>query len=312
MTHKRAVSDDSSFYGDINAIEYLNQRVDSFDPDEWMMQHHEQPGWAQPRILPTPTASDLHNPYAGVSYAWQLTESVDDFLARLPPATTAQTSEIPWIYICNPYIARVAKPDSLNQKSKGNEDEGPEQEGSKLDVVIEGGMERLELLGNFLQEVPKFGKPPSTTESEKNKERAQATLNILHLAHVGKVRAGKWMLFCDVLEVNGVWDIVAKATASNELGIASKVAPRPEQGDLRKERLICVYTKDFMDKVDVGRVVQRLKELGLADNKSRRIYYKPDVFTYLGISGGNTWGLKASIYNSSEAFPSGQDVAMAL
>ncbi|KAM3498192.1 hypothetical protein MY10362_008478 [Beauveria mimosiformis] len=67
-----------------------------------------------------------------------------------------------------------------------------------------------------------------------------------------------------------------------------------------------------MDKVDIGRVVQRLKELGLADGKSKRIYYKPDVFTYLGISGGNPWGLKASIYNSSEAFPSAQDVVMTL
>lgn len=176
--------------------------------------------------------------------------------------------------------------------SKGNEDEGPEQDGSRLDVVIEGGMERLELLGNFVREVPKFGRPPSTTEREKNKERSQAVLDILHLAHVGKVRAGKvrrlfvttvypltsrrqWMLFCDVLEVNAVWDIVAKATANNELGIAAKVAPRLEQDDSRKDRLICVYTKDFMDKIDVGRVLQRLKELRLADGKSRKIYYKP-------------------------------------
>lgn len=83
------------------------------------------------------------------------------------------------------------------------------------------------------------------------------------------------MLFCDVSEVNEVWDVVAKATANNELGIASKVAPRPETGDVRKERLICVYTKDFMDKIDIGRVLQRLKELRLADGKSRRIYYKP-------------------------------------
>ncbi len=83
------------------------------------------------------------------------------------------------------------------------------------------------------------------------------------------------MLFCDVLEVNEVWDIVAKATANNELGIAAKVAPRPEQNDSRKDRLICVYTKDFMDKIDVGRVVQRLKELRLADGKLRKIYYKP-------------------------------------
>lgn len=155
------------------------------------MQRQRQPGSAQPRIVQADTTAELHNPYAGVPYAWQLTETVDDFLSRLPPATTTQTPETPWIYICNPYIPRVPKSESLNQTSKGNEDEGPEQDGSRLDVVIEGGMERLAILGNFVRELPKFGRPPSTTEREKNKERSQATLDILHLAHVGKVRAGK-------------------------------------------------------------------------------------------------------------------------
>ncbi|KAM3441389.1 hypothetical protein NHJ13734_002883 [Beauveria thailandica] len=182
MAHKRGESDDSSFYG---------KPYDSVLPNNWIMKHQEQPGWAQPCTLPAHPAAALHNPYAGVPFAWQLTETVDNFLARLPPSQTAQTPETPWIYICNPYIPRVAKSDGLGQTSKDNEDEGPEQEGARLDVVIEGGMERLELLGTFLREVPNFGKPPSTTERERNKERSQATLDILHLAHIGKVRAGK-------------------------------------------------------------------------------------------------------------------------
>lgn len=84
----------------------------------------------------------------------------------------------------------------------------------------------------------------------------------------------QWMLFCNVSEVNEVWDIVAKATANNELGIAAKVAPRHSNGDLRKERLICVYTKDFMDKIDIGRVAQRLRKLRLIES-NKKIYYKP-------------------------------------
>lgn len=142
-------------------------------------------------MQPVEKATRLHNPYAGVPYAWQLTESVDDFLTRLPPVTTDQTLETPWIYICSPYLPGVAKPESQNQRSLGNEDEGPEQEGSKLDVVIAGGMERLDLLGTFFRDIPKFGKATATTESEKNKERSQAIVDILHLAHVGQVRAGK-------------------------------------------------------------------------------------------------------------------------
>jgi len=83
------------------------------------------------------------------------------------------------------------------------------------------------------------------------------------------------MLFCTPAEVNDVWDIIAKATANNELGIAAKVAPRPVDEDSRKDRLICVYTADFADKADVGRVLQRLRELRLVEIRGRPIYYKP-------------------------------------
>lgn len=83
------------------------------------------------------------------------------------------------------------------------------------------------------------------------------------------------MLFCPPAEVNDVWDIIAKATANNELGIAAKVAPRPADDDFRKDRLVCVYTADFADKTDVGRVLQKLRELRLVEIRGRPIYYKP-------------------------------------
>jgi hypothetical protein len=83
------------------------------------------------------------------------------------------------------------------------------------------------------------------------------------------------MLFCPPREVNEIWEIVAKATAGNELGIAAKVAPKSETEDARKDRLICVYTSDFHDKADVGRVLQKLRELKLVETKGRPIYYKP-------------------------------------
>lgn len=130
--------------------------------------------------------SQLHNPYAGVDYAWQLTESVQDFLTRLPPATTNQTDRTPWIFICNPYIHRVPKSESSNQRSTGNQDEGPEQEGSRLDVVIQGGIERLELLSGFIRDIPKFGKTATTTEREKSRERSQPRWIFYTLPMLGK------------------------------------------------------------------------------------------------------------------------------
>ena len=128
------------------------------------------------------------------------------------------------------------------------------------------------------------------------------------------------MLFCSPREVNEVWAIVAKSTADNELGIAAKVAPRSETEDPRKDRLVCVYTADFSNKADVGRVLQKLRELKLVEVRVRPIYYKPgeqrhcriwetiidltctDAYTYIGISSGNPWGIRASIYSSLDSF----------
>ncbi|TFB07531.1 hypothetical protein CCMA1212_000049 [Trichoderma ghanense] len=274
-------SEDSDFYGDDETVSHLLQRVADFDVDEWVQQQRVHPGRPQRQTNFLGEASGLHNPYAGISYAWQLTETVDDFLSRLPPATTDQTPEVPWIFICNPWIPRVHKREGQGQFSRGNEDEAPEEEGSEPAIVAEGGLERLHLVSKFIEGMQRSGKAPSTVENEIAKERRQATSDILKLAHLVKVRTGKWMLFCPATEVNEVWEIVAKATANNELGIAAKVAPRSPLEDPRKDRLLCVYTADFSDTADVGH-----------------------AFTYIGISHGNAWGLRASIYSSTDKFPS--------
>ncbi len=92
----------------------------------------------------------------------------------------------------------------------------------------------------------------------------------------------QWMLFRSAQDVDGAWEAVAKATANNELGIAAKVAPRPEElgenDDDRRERLICVYTTDFRDAEDVRRVARKLRRLGLAPPWGRPLYYKPGQF----------------------------------
>lgn len=129
------------------------------------------------------------------------------------------------------------------------------------------------------------------------------------------------MIFCDPNDVDVVWGTVARATANGELGIAAKVAPCPPEAIPGRERLICVYTRDFRDRQDVGRVIQRLRELRLVETTNKRLYYKPgmplpltpysicpslireDIFTYIGLASGNPWGLRASIYSSGDVFP---------
>ncbi|KAL2210737.1 DUF1917-domain-containing protein [Sarocladium strictum] len=290
---------DSDFYGSSETVDALETRVEQFDVPSWAAGHAAHPG-RPPHQSSKITGSNLHNPYAGVPYAWQLTESLDDFLTRLPPATTPQSLTLPWIFICNPYIPRVAKGEGDSQTITLNEDEAPEEPGSRPRVVAEGGLERLQLMTEFMNGLRKRGGSSTAVEKDINKERKQAVDDILNLAHAARVRAGKWMLFCPPGEVNDIWSAVARATANNELGIAAKVAPKSEDEDPRKDRLVCVYTADFRDREDVGRVLQRLRELKLVEAKGRPIYYKPDAFTYIGIASGNPWELRSSIYSSKE------------
>lgn len=180
--------------GDEDVVADLEARVDDFDTETWLAHHDLHPGRPRPRTtLPTSSAS-LHNPYAGVPFAWQLTETVEAFLTRLPPRTTEQTPETPWVFICNPYIARTAKGQDQAEnaeKGRGNEDEGPGEEGSKVGLVVEAGLERLEILAKFVEKTKALAKNKTAAEKEMNQERKQAVSDILALAHAAKVRPGK-------------------------------------------------------------------------------------------------------------------------
>jgi hypothetical protein len=112
------------------------------------------------------------------------------------------------------------------------------------------------------------------------------------------------MLFPPASQVDEVWAAIAHATANNELGIAAKVelaapaagsvfvkdeddednddklsASQQQPADPRNDRarLICVYTSDFANVADVGRVLHGLRDLGLVQpgrGRGRDIYYK--------------------------------------
>ncbi|KAI1338084.1 hypothetical protein F5Y15DRAFT_130707 [Xylariaceae sp. FL0016] len=296
-------ADDSDFYGEDDVVMELKSRVRNFDVQTWWDQHkyanmqlklqdHKQPHVAL-------NTSRLHNPWAGVDYAWQLTETVDAFLDRIPPATTEQTAQNAWIWICNPYSSRKTKGEADNQLVRGGEDEAPEAEGADLRTLIQAGEERLHMASQFINPCKSSGQTQAFINRECRKAGADAAKDILGLARELRVTCGKWMLFCSVANVNDTWEVVAKATVNNELGIAAKVAPKSNV-DNRLERLICVYTADFSNTKDVKRVADKMKQLGLA--RGITLYYKPDIFTYLGISSGNPWEMRASIYDTKTIF----------
>lgn len=113
--------------------------------------------------------------------------------------------------------------------------------------------------------------PQFVVQRDLAQERRSAVADLLELAAACGVVEGKWMLFPEPGRVNEVWAKVARATAADELGVAAKVETRVTVG---KERLICVYTRDFRDKDDVARVLGRLAQLELVRPGGRQIYYK--------------------------------------
>lgn len=170
----------------------LESRVRQFDASEWIDRHGAW-GAGHPARQPmfSIETAKFHNPYAGVEYAWQLTESLNDFLSRLPPATTKQTEKVPWIFICNPFVAREEKRTADDAFMRGNEDEAPAEGGSQLSLVVEGAMERLQLLAELAQRVNKSGMSPTFIARELSQERRNAVTDILSLAYAGRVRTGK-------------------------------------------------------------------------------------------------------------------------
>ena len=104
-----------------------------------------------------------HNPYEGKENAWQLNETVDEFLDRLPPTEDHETQD-GWLWVANPY-ARADQFEADYLK--------PE-----LPKYMQDGRELLE---RFLER-KEDGQTPSTEELK---------CNILALATKCRIRSGK-------------------------------------------------------------------------------------------------------------------------
>ncbi|TVY86021.1 UPF0696 protein-like protein [Lachnellula willkommii] len=318
------LSDDSSFYGTALATplfqahkadtvtsgdeavqQDLEERASSFNPAEWW--EHMTPSLTETASANLASATvakapKLYNPYEGNPCGRQLAESVDEFLHRLPPASTPASSRYPWIFIANPY-RKAPKPNNEGELAEGP----PDDDSQWARFVVEGGnlLEELLVLKNKIEK-EKAGSTKATVTKALNVQRNIIVEKLLDIAvemhctsgKVSRLNRTTWMIFCPPEEVNDVWAVVARATASNDLGIAAKVAR--DNGEDQRPRLICIYTKDFSDRGDVTRVVQKLKDLGLVETRGSKIYYKCDAYTFLGLGSKNEYQIQASLYNSGD------------
>lgn len=237
--------------GDEETISKLQKRVDNFDlKGGWKAQQFFTNIMSQEDPGGSTFTGRLHNAYEGQPGAYQVTESVDEFLFRLPPSSTRRTSGVDSIRIWNPYL--------------------PPGEPQLVRALRHAAGERLELTAKFIAATRASGMRPAKVSKELESERKETIDDLRHLAVMCKIISGKWMLFVNRQNVDEVWRRVVRATANNELGIAAKV----DLADGDDQLLICVYTRDFRDTVDITRVLLKLRSLELIRAGGKQIYYK--------------------------------------
>ncbi|KAI9758529.1 MAG: hypothetical protein M4579_003021 [Chaenotheca gracillima] len=290
------ISEESSFYGDDDQRDQLEEAAAKFDFSAWLATYQKTPaaiaskaqGSAalsnpSPELKIPESGPRLFNAFEGRRSARQLSEDVASFLGRLPALTTSSLRAGPWLWIANPYTSqRVTDSD--------------------LAGLTQTGQSRLSAWAEQKASIEKQlkGSPQYTIKHTLAKERKAVEEQLLQEARERGCTTGKWMLFPVASSINSIWNPVAEATANNTLGTAAKVATATEESSDRGPRLVCVYTKDFADVEDVKRVLERLVELGVVQTGRKGIYYKCDAYTHLGISSGNEWGIPASMYSSND------------
>ena len=112
------------------------------------------------------------------------------------------------------------------------------------------------------------------------------------LARESGLVVGKWLIYSSPRSINDVWKTVAAAYVKDELGVNIKVSTASQSET--NEHVICVYTWNYLDVSDVERVREKLRSFGF----DRRLYYKPDIYTYLQIYKKTFPQLRASRYSS--------------
>jgi len=100
--------------------------------------------------------------------------------------------------------------------------------------------------------------------------------SIDNLAEKAGILVGKWLIYRSKLEIDSVWKVVAEATWNGQLGKSAKVSTLKHK---KSQFVVCVYTPSYLDFEDVKRVRDDLRVLGF----NKKLCYKPDIYTYLGI-----------------------------
>ncbi|XP_018408379.1 PREDICTED: UPF0696 protein C11orf68 homolog [Nanorana parkeri] len=104
------------------------------------------------------------------------------------------------------------------------------------------------------------------------------------------VISGKWLMHLDTgFKVDHAWCGIATAVIEGRLRVA-KVSPHQQDS----KHVICVYTCDFTDEESIMQTDAVIRSSGV----KCPLFYKPDVYTHLGIYRNNQWQICPTIYES--------------
>lgn len=241
-----------------------------------------------PRILCGDKVDDMvhvHR-FKGQPGAWQQSETVTEFLRRMPVTDPKTVTLDGWLWVGNPCVRRS---------------QDDHRRGQDLTAFEAGGTTLLEKFEVQQAETERaaHGKAQATITRRLRPLREKLESDLLTLAVKTGVTCGKWMMFPTSNDLPRFWRLVVEATVAGKLGLCSKVAT-PDPSSRKDETLICVYTYDFSDMEDVRRVLDQLLELGLVQGGGKPIYWKADAYTYLNLSSGNPYNIRASLYSSKD------------
>jgi hypothetical protein len=183
----------------------------------------------------------------------------------------SQEENLPTNVRSSDWITVINRKDRQREKPVGN---------SKLRSLILTGFNRRTIVPDPFRKVVVVGDGLEIPMKENDIDNAAKESGLVD---------GKWLIHAPYEKINEIWKTVASSTMNGELGVDTKVSTVLQGAS---EYVICVYTKNYLYVEDVKRVRKRLTELGFP----QRLYYKPDIYTYLKIYHKTFPGIRASRY----------------
>ncbi|KAL4429376.1 hypothetical protein ABPG77_005150 [Micractinium sp. CCAP 211/92] len=211
---------------------------------------------------------------------------LERFLATFPPSA-ASCSDVAWIVVSHPEGAASPAAAATAQPAEGSGRAGsPAARGDRGGGSAEPSLEeRVDAAVDEWERLTASGRKPTAADVDA-------------LAAKHRILKGKWMLFArSGEEADAAWAVVARTVCgeparATPLCRSAKVSSASPDGSW----VICLYTDNYQDRADVDRVCECLRAAlppGLLQDK--RLLYKPDILTHLGIYSRNEWQIKPTI-----------------